>query len=383
MDLVSRTKKKPPTDNSVVVASGPSSSKPQTGGGGGVGAMQLVAIALLVGIIFFLGRPTEDLNFFQTVDTTTRSGASAALVRMPTCPEVNNATTASLLQTWKAIDEEVAKHPKTRVSGGIFLYPRQTALIKALVEFIAQGIHAPDRPLTVCETGFGAGHSSALFLDTAQGFHPNGRSSITLHAFDKFDRPYQLPALTIVQQHYPGHNAFHYTGDSCRTVPRALNPVDTTTTEGEGALYSGARCDILHASSLCPTDNIDLVENSPCGVLLTTTAMDSLTDNVVYFGPKGQWTRLRERGCIRDITCFREEKRKLDRTFVFSKNGAVIDHRFCFAITTGKCQKQKGAKKANANKREHESCGDPLAEFTKQHLRLGQLCKSFQVPIPK
>ena len=115
-------------------------------------------------------------------------------------------------------------------------------------------------------------------------------------------------------------------GDSCETVPKYLST-------------RNHNCDVLHGSSLCPTDNIDLVYGSPCGVILTSTAMSSLSDPAVYFGPQAQWRRLRDEGCINDITCFTEGTSVLERDFLFAPKGREVSHSFCFAVTTGKCQK--------------------------------------------
>jgi len=269
----------------------------------------------------------------------------------------------SIKELWGMIDKEVATHPKVRVSGGIFLYPRQTSLLIALVTFLAkQTQEIKGRHLTVCETGFGAGHSAAMFLAAS----PN----VSLHSFDKFDRPYQIEVISRLESTYPGRIK-HYAGDSCKTVPSNLSPIIH-------ARSGPVPCDVLHASSLCKTDSIDLVENSPCGVLLTATAMNSLTDNVVYFGPDGQWTKLREKKCIRDITCFGEEARVLEKNYVFNKNGATISHKFCIAITTGSCQRnqnQIGLQKA--------ACERTIAGLTNLHLQLSQICQAHQLPVPE
>lgn len=273
---------------------------------------------------------------------------------------------AALLQRWGEIDKTVAKFPASRVSGGIFLYPRQTALITSLVRLMANGKRkSGGERLVVCETGFGAGHGSATFLSASP--------YVDIHIFDKFDRPYQLPALGLLQKRFPEQNITHHPGDSCLTVPRTLLPVMRPAASGR----NDVRCDVLHGSSLCKSDNIDLVEKSPCGILLTTTAMNSLTDNVVYFGPRGQWTELFKRGCIRDVVCYEEEKKKLERTYVFNQGGATISHKFCFAITTGICQKYEGQTGL-----QDTACETPVAKFTKRHLKLSQLCKANQVPLP-
>ena len=132
-----------------------------------------------------------------------------------------------------------------------------------MVQFLVD--HASEGPLTVCDTEFGAGHAAAIFL----GFLPH----FELFMFDKFDRPYQLPALELVQKYFYQHVTQHFTDNFCLSVPRRL---------GSG----GTQCYVLHGFSLCKCDHIDLMGCSPCGVLLAATAVNSLGDHVVYFGPR-------------------------------------------------------------------------------------------------
>lgn len=254
---------------------------------------------------------------------------------------------------WKYIDQEVENHyPKVKVSGGIFLYPRQTSILSYLIRQIQIGLN---RKMTICETGFGSGHSLALFIEVvAQSWTNNNDSGSVTHrtnqlvhivSFDKFDRPYQVPLWrhfndTIGATHTHGLTLEYVAGDSCKTVPTYLS--DAATSSAKERKQVGAEnfhCDILHGSSLCPTDNIDLVEHSPCGVLLTSTAMSDLSDRQVYFGPNAQWRKLRDRQCITDVVCFHEDKQDIRRDLVFAKKGSTHSGKFCIAMTTGKCQK--------------------------------------------
>jgi len=223
-----------------------------------------------------------------------------------------------------------------------------------------------NRSLAVCEMGFGAGHLAAMFLKASPG--------VNLRLFDMFDRPHQLPVVEKLKKSFPDHNVLHCPGNSCKTVPKFLVPVSRS----PRAFPNDLHCDVPHGSSLCKTDNINLVEKSPCGVLLTIAAMDSSEDNAVHFGPNGQWMRLREKGCMCDIACFQEEERQLDRSFIFNSNGATARHKFCFAVTAGKCQTfgtQTGLPEM--------ACERGLASFTRQELRLGALCERWQVHIPR
>ena len=149
------------------------------------------------------------------------------------------------------------------------------------------------KPFRVCETGYGSGHSAALFLSSA----PN----VELVTFDKFDRPYQTATFSALRSLY-GKRLSRVVGDSCITVKQYKK-----------------QCDFLHGSSLCQTDNIDLIAKSASGVTLTSTAMSSLTDKSVYFGKGAQWASLRKGGCIEDIACFGEEERKLSADLYLAK----------------------------------------------------------------
>ena len=315
--------------------------------------------------------PTMSREFQADLAKNVTSAFGTNTIEERTCPEVSwrNATVRDPIQKWwSRIDRIVSLHPTARVSGGIFLYPRQSSLLISLVDFLGRvTLLKEGRSLTLCETGFGAGHSAAMFLEASQ--------NINVYSFDRFDRPYQEEVVAELSTGYPGRMK-HVKGDSCLTVPSVLTPVHRVGSEANVVV----QCDVLHGSSLCKTDNIDLVERSPCGVLLTTTAMNSLTDDVVYFGPNGQWTNLRSRNCIRDITCFSEEERILGKDYIFNKNGATISHKFCIAITTGKCQRHTA--KGKPIGLQEAACERGMARITKNHLRLTQICEAQQIPVP-
>lgn len=240
----------------------------------------------------------------------------------------------SLSAVWKRIDRIVEDHPKTPVSGGIFLYHRQQVLLTMLVRQLAMSMmEAYDRPLRVCETGFGAGHSAALFLEASQ--------HVVVLSFDRFERPYQKRAREALVDVYG--QRFHWIeGDSCETVPVFLSSAWDSKEEKPPLLEDRGnwrwQCDILHGSSLCRKDNIDLVENSPAGSLLTSTAMGSVTDRSVYFGSNAQWRQLVRNGCIADTVCFQDEEKILQRKYVFNRGvNTSVRHSFCVALVTGKC----------------------------------------------
>ena len=230
----------------------------------------------------------------------------------------NYIDTVMLEEVWQLINNITSLFPGADVSGGIFLYPRQAMLLVYLVQrevaSRASIGNGPEKlkPFRVCETGFGSGHSAALFLSSA----PN----IELVSFDKFDRPYQTATFSALRSLY-GKRLTRVVGDSCKTVKEYKK-----------------HCDFLHGSSLCKTDNIDLIAKSTSGVSLTSTAMSSLTDKSVYFGEGAQWATLQKGGCIEDIVCFGEEKRKLSADLHLAKGREqTISHQFCFARSTGKC----------------------------------------------
>ena len=104
--------------------------------------------------------------------------------------------------------------------------------------------------------------------------------------------------------------------------------------------------------------------------------MGSLVDEEVYFGPKAQWTKLRAQECISNITCFDEEEMELNRTFIFSRQGNKIYHKFCMAIVTERCTKGLNDGIDAPAFRESQ-----LFTIT-QTLDLTNMCPQHQVPTP-
>ena len=239
----------------------------------------------------------------------------------PSC----NSTLASyidekaLQDSWQLIQNITSMYPGSDVSGGIFLYRRQTILLSYLLQSeIASRAAKKDsngklEPFRVCETGFGAGHSTSLFLSAA----PN----VEVVSFDKFDRPYQLASFYALRSYF-GKRLTRSIGDSCKTVKSY-----------------GKQCDFLHGSSLCKTDNIDLIQKAKPGVILTSTAMNSLEDGSVYFGGENaQWKSLLEKDCIENVVCFEEEETIINSKLYLARGKEQkIKHEFCFATNTGQC----------------------------------------------
>lgn len=222
---------------------------------------------------------------------------------------------------WFLLDGIVTKYRgKSKVSGGIFLYPRQSMILTSILQLLESKIEGKIR---VCETGFGAGHSTALFLAASP--------RVEVITFDKFDRPYQLQAANFLKEQFGRTRLRHMSGDTCKTVPAFFSN------------KSEPRCDFIHGSSFCPSDMMDLMKVLKPNGVVTATAMNGLLDKDVYFGPKAQWRQLRQEGCISDTTCWKEEHRKLEKSFVFAKEGTEMEHKFCIALNTGKCSPESSS----------------------------------------
>lgn len=87
-------------------------------------------------------------------------------------------------------------------------------------------------------------------------------------------------------------------------------------------------------------------------------AMNSLFDRSVYFGPRAQWRSLAKMNCISDVTCFREEKKVLDDSFVFARINSTIFPKFCFALNTGNCSKVNSENNLPTSWQDTDFCED-------------------------
>eukprot|EP00457_Paulinella_chromatophora_P009828 gb/GEZN01009905.1/.p1 GENE.gb/GEZN01009905.1/~~gb/GEZN01009905.1/.p1 ORF type:complete len:345 (+),score=48.08 gb/GEZN01009905.1/:151-1185(+) len=159
------------------------------------------------------------------------------------------------------------------------------------------------RSLRVCEIGFGAGYSAALFLGT------NNHTSVT--SFDMFDHGFQPQITDFLQRLFPSRLRL-VTGDPCQPLA------------GESfAAESG--CDLLYGSGgPCRSSNLNLVHLSPCGAIISSAAHPSLHKHKedLIFGEQDPWGSLEQAGCLQNISCFQE----------YAGGGA-----FCVAITSGGC----------------------------------------------
>ena len=291
-------------------------------------------------------------------DETYHSPPRLKLKTIQECIDVTNTTTFDqeagndIEEIWSDIDNITSLHPNTKVSGGIFLYPRQSMFLIHLINTIMQSNNNNnhkntnnshlsnsnaninrEQPFRICETGFGAGHSAALFLSS----NPN----VQVITFDKFDRSYQLPVLQYIKKQQVFQDRIvHIAGNSCHTVPKYLSKYQYQQQQQQQQQQKNVDiliCDFLHGSSLCPSDNMDLVKYATCGTILTSTAMHSLNNGNVYFGRNGQWTKLRKQECITNIKCFREDSTTLEKSYVFASANNSISHKFCVSVVTGKC----------------------------------------------
>jgi hypothetical protein len=238
--------------------------------------------------------------------------------------------------------------------------------MSGLVEEFGRELHTREnRSLVVCETSFGAGHSAALFLDTSP--------YTKVHSFDSFNQPQQQLGVNELKKRYGSDRLVIHPGKSWQTVVNHLIPVKRN--------ESDVQCDFLHSTSWHPSDSIDLVKRSPCGVILTSKVMRTLLEVAAYFGPKAQWTKLRSEGCIRDITCFEEDPaptvEDLSNYTGKSSKSTGTGSKFCMAVTTGACQEFGRQSKGLTDK----ECDTQMAEIS-QRIQLNFLCPAYVTSTP-
>ena len=113
--------------------------------------------------------------------------------------------------------------------GSIAAHPEQVALYSA----------AASHASTVCEVGFNAGHSAAVWM--------LANPSLKLHTFDLFATRASVAALRHLQQRFPGR-LFAHRGDSLSTLPSAkLQPLcDLIHVDGRHS-YLNVVADALHS----------------------------------------------------------------------------------------------------------------------------------------
>jgi len=228
------------------------------------------------------------------------------------------------------------------VSGGIFLNSRFANILLALTEMLLQEDGIETSEVKVCETGFGAGHGVALYWAAASGLIEES-ISLKVVSFDFYIRVYQPSTLNWLRMELyntSSRELISVKGDTCWTVPKFFT--------------SQAACGLVHGSSLCPSDDIDIVLfAAACGTILTSTAMDSLESEYVYYfknftaeedpltflpNKYGQWSWLSRNGCIAEVTCYNEEAFALQRDLFFSNSGTSHNQKFCIGLVTGECE---------------------------------------------
>ena len=104
---------------------------------------------------------------------------------------------------------------------------------------LLKGMAPPHPPFTVCESGFGAGHSALLFLSAL----PSAR----VHSFDHGLAPHSIPAHDWLDERYPDRLLL-YLGDSVITVPQMRD------------YYPDVACNLVHVdgSRTAATTRADL-----------------------------------------------------------------------------------------------------------------------------
>ena len=98
-------------------------------------------------------------------------------------------------------------------------------------------------PRTVCETGFGAGHSSMLWISLSMGDAKVLPHPIHIHTFDHGLSKYSIPAHDYIDERWPD-NLYLYLGDSYVTVPQMAD------------YYPEARCDVVYIDGSLTYDTV-------------------------------------------------------------------------------------------------------------------------------
>merc|ERR1719491_259370 len=135
---------------------------------------------------------------------------------------------------------------------------------------------------TVCETGFNAGHSAMLWL--------NSNPDVRLFSFDLGSYPYSLPAAGFMQKEFPERFTF-VQGDSSLTLPafRIANPhvtCDVSVVDG-GHTQPYVSYDILNFWHMTPgPQNIVIMDDTPCGAFWCT-------------GPRAAWAGMVNAGALK------------------------------------------------------------------------------------
>ena len=155
----------------------------------------------------------------------------------------------------------------------------------------AQSTRMDIRPIrTVCEVGFNAGHSAALWLENTAVEH--------LHSFDVLDHPYSKAQVELVSRLYPGRFTMHG-GDSRRTLPQFASQLKSMPVH-ERSPQHGSLCDLWyidggHVGVLPAADMGNAIRSSHNG---TTMVCDDCTNHWAYV--KNSFKELQKRNKLGD-----------------------------------------------------------------------------------
>ena len=274
-----------------------------------------------------------------------------------------NTLAPSLAESWSAIDKEVGTSNNRSDTS---VQPRQAAILSALTVELVRALDKTEiRPLNVCMDGFGGGHAAALFLDASP--------TLRLHLFDEMEDPYQQPILQSLERHYGEDRLALHQGEPSEEFRKVLSPL----IDSEDNTSNGVHCDVLFGSN----HTLDLVRNAPCGILVASSARTSLQDRKLYFGtPTAQWSRLRQDGCVKDITCFTEDPSPL----TLKNRVLTVSYTFCVGVTTGKCQTafQSATSSHVGNKKlQQAQCDSKMAHITRR-IALAHVCPFHKASLP-
>lgn len=291
--------------------------------------------------------PSMEYDFLDSTSDLVKNSFHTTAIQRKVCPRgerVRMEISKPLAEVWAQIDETASRSPRPRLDAESERpSPGQVAILTSIVSDLSDAIlKAENRSFNVCQTGYGQGHSAAMFLEAS----PN----VNLQLMARLNLTTQTSLLYSLQTTKDYQNRIkHKKCDSCLYML-------------ELERKNGIQCDFLHglsASSKGYAETIvDMVKKAPCGVILSSVASRSLRDSNVYFGAKNQWAKLRADECIEDIHCFADS--------------ADPGKRFCMAVTTGKCHDPQN---------EVAKCNTKIAEVSKR-IVLGQLCPAHEVPVP-
>jgi len=300
------------------------------------------------------------------IDTTDR-------IRPRACP--SNATEtripSSLAEMWKAFDSEAGL---TEKKANANRRPRQATILGTIVsELAAYVARMEHRPLNVCIEGFGNGHTSALFLESAE--------SLRLHIFSTMDQPHEKETLRMLLNRYGKDRVALYIGKPEQTIPKFLSPSVavaksiTTVQNIDNTTDDGLSCDFLYGERF----TADLVKYSPCGVFVTSTPRSSLRDYHIYFGrTSAPWNYLSTENCIEDVKCFTEEPNIV--TLKNNRTRMTVSAKFCIGVTTGNCQAAvRNDERSSTVAREQQEC--QVSNPTRQ-VSLHHICPAHMTAVP-